>query len=201
LAESGGTSLPALVALKLALFRVLLARGGAQVQGRPVSRRPVAIVIDECDSLLTRGRTGGEDHFLSKSREFGVTVILGTQSLSQIHSSLRDTQKVVALITNCRTKIWGRSLDPFTTSLASLDCGNTRGQAVQMAPVWHGSELFRRFVIAPASEEKCVVSPPEFGALGTGEFVLTTAESNVWRVDLHTRHVSPIVRQLRGGAQ
>jgi hypothetical protein len=128
-------------------------------------------------------------------------LILGTQSLSQILGSLRDPQKVSALVTNCRTKIWGRSLDPFTTSLGSLDCGTTRGQAVQMAPVWHGSELFRRFVTAPASEEKCVVSPPEFGALGTAEFVLTTAEGNVWRVDLHTRHVSPIVRQLRGGAQ
>jgi len=200
LAESGGASLPALVAIKLALFRALLARGGTKVQGRPLSRRPVAVVVDECDSILTRGRRGGEDHFLSKCREFGVSLILGTQSLSQILGSLRDPQKVSALVTNCRTKIWGRSLDPFTTSLASLDCGTTRGQAVQMAPVWHGSELFRRFVTSPASEEKCVVSPPEFGSLGTGEFV-TTAEGNVWRVDLHTRHVSPIVRQLRGGAQ
>lgn len=199
IAESGGSSLPALIATKLALFRTLLARGGMQMQGRPPSRRPVAIVMDECDSLLSRGRHGGEDHFLSKCREYGVTAIFGTQSLSQILGTLRDPQKVSALVTNCRTKIWGRSLDPFTASLASLDCGTTRGQAVQMAPFWHGSELFHRFVTAPAPEEKVVVSPSQFGSLGTGEFILTNAEGDVWSLDLHTRHPTPITRQLRGG--
>jgi hypothetical protein len=196
LAESGGAALPALVALKLALYRILLARG-MRIPGRPPSRRPVGIVMDECDLIMTRSRTGGEDHFLSKCREYGTTLILGVQSLSLLLGTLRDAQKVSALIANCRTKIWGRSLDPYTTSLASLDCGTTRGQSVQRAPVWHGSALFRAFVTGPAQEEERVVLPNEFSVLAPAEFVLTTSEGAVYRMDLHSRHAAPVIRQLR----
>lgn len=196
LAESGGAALPAVIALKLALYRILLARG-TRIPGRPHTRRPVGIVMDECDLIMTRSRTGGEDHFLSKCREFGTTLILGVQSLSQLLGTLRDGQKISALIANCRTKIWGRSLDSYTTSLASLDCGTTHGQSVQRAPVWHGSALFRAFVTGTAQEEERVVLPNEFNALATAEFVLTTAEGAVYRMDLHSRHPAPVVRQLR----
>ncbi len=197
LADTGDATLAPMLALKLALFARLLGRASATHNGRPLSRRPVAVIIDEFHSLLSRGRTGGEDQFLSRCREFGVTVVLASQSLSLVAGTLRDSQKVHALAANCRTKVFGHNSDDYTNSLASFCCGMSTGAKIQRSPVWHGSELFRRAITDTNYGTQALVLPFRFLDLITGQFYLTTADHSVHWLDLDFSLKRPIVKTLR----
>ncbi len=197
LGDSGNATLPALVAIKLALFDRLLGRLSARCGGRPLSRRPVAVFVDEFHCLASRGRLGGEDHFLARCREFGVVNILATQSLSLLAGALRDLDKLHALVANCRTRVFGSNSDPATNNLASGFCGTSNGTPIQRARIWHESEALRRAVSDSNGEERLLVEPHRFADLRTGQFYVATPSRGVYRLDLNFRLAKPLLKVLR----
>ena len=187
LADGGNTSLSTLLAIKLALFSRLLGRNTALHEGHPVTRRPVVVVIDEFQNLVSKGRTGGEDLMMAQCREHGVIVLMATQSLSLLAGALRNESKLAALVANCRTKVFGRNGDLLTNQIASMACGRGGLQKVRRAPVWHGGEKFRSFVTETAGDGSPVVGTDEFASLQTGQFLISTADGGAYRLDLRHR--------------
>jgi len=197
LGDSGNATLPALIAIKLALFDRLLGRLSARCDGKPLCRRPVTVFIDEFHCLVSRGRLGGEDHFLARCREFGVTAVLATQSLSLLVGALRDVDKLHALVANCRTRVFGANTDAATNNLAAGFCGSGVGAPLERARIWHPSEALRRAVSDASGEERLLVEPHRFGELRTGQFYLGTPARGVYWVDLNFRLEKPILKILR----
>jgi len=197
LADGGNSSHPTLLALKLALFGRLLGRNSALYKGKPLCRRPVCVVIDEFQNLVSKGRTGGEDLMLAQCREHGVTVLLASQSLSLLSGVLQSNAKLAALVANCRTKIFGRNGDALTNQLASFACGKRKLEGVQRAPVWHGGEAFRSFVTDTMANEAQVVEEDRFGSLQTGQFYAATADGGTYWLDLRHNLAAPEVKTLR----
>jgi len=196
LADGGNSSLATLLAIKLALFGRLLGRNTALHDGHPVAKRPVCVVIDEFQNLVSKGRTGGEDLMMAQCREHGVIVLLASQSLSLLAGALRSESKLAALVANCRNKIFGRNGDHLTNQLASLTCGRGGFRQVRHAPVWHGGERFRVFVTDAMGDDAPVVGPEDFSALRTGQFVMVTANGGTYRLDLRHDHQGPRLKVL-----
>ena len=197
LADGGNSSYPTLLALKLALFGRLLGRNSALYKGDPLRRRPVCVVIDEFQNLVSKGRTGGEDLMLAQCREHGVTVMLASQSLSLLSGVMQNNAKLAALVANCRTKIFGRNGDTLTNQLASFACGKREFEGVQRSPVWHGGEAFRTFVTDTVANEAPVVEEGRFGSLQTGQFFAATADGGTYWLDLRHSLAAPDVKTLR----
>ena len=197
LADGGNSSYPTLLALKLALFGRLLGRNSALHNGQPLCRRPVCVVIDEFQNLVTKGRTGGEDLMLAQCREHGVTVMLASQSLSLLSGVMQNNAKLSALVANCRNKIFGRNGDTLTNQLASFACGKRELEGVQRSPVWHGGEAFRAFVTDTVANEAPVVQEGRFGSLQTGQFFAATADGGTYWLDLRHSLAAPEVKTMR----
>jgi len=197
LGESGDATWPVLVAAKLTLFARLLGRAGATWQAKPLSHRPVAIFIDEFHCLATRGRFGGEDNFLARCREFGVTTVLATQSLSILGGVMRDPDKLGALIGNCRTRFFGQNTDELTNRTAATCCGLQSGTSIQRTPVWHESARYRAAVTDRGGEDRLLIEPHRFADLGTGEFFCVTPTHGVHRINYDHRLARPTVTTLR----
>ena len=192
LADSGNAALPALAAIKLALFTRLLGRMTALCERRPLSRRPVALFFDEFHTLVSRGRTGGEDLFLSRSREFGVVTVMASQSVSLLAGALRDPQKLQGFIANCRTQIFGFNTDEATNRMASEICGTHADIINTGLPVWYGGAAFREFVRSGnVGQERLVMPIHRFRELKTGQFVVNAADGSVHEVDLDFRLDAP----------
>jgi hypothetical protein len=192
-ADGGNTSLSTLLAIKLALF----GRNTAMHEGHPVARRPVCVVIDEFQNLVSKGRTGGEDLMMAQCREHGVLVLMATQSLSLLAGALRSDAKLAALVANCRTKVFGRNGDQLTNQIASMACGRGGLQKVRRAPIWHGGEQFRAFVTETAGGDTPVVGADEFDSLQTGQFLVSTADGGTYRLDLRHRLTGPRLQTLK----
>ena len=197
LADGGNSSLPVLLALKLALFGRLLGRNAAQFNGEPLCQRPALVVIDEFQNLVSAGRTGGEDLMLAQCREHGVTVLLATQSLSLLAGVLQNDSKLAALVANCRTKVFGRNGDTLTNRMASFACGRLEVGGVQRAPVWHGGAAFRAFVTDTMPGEAPVVPDNRFASLQTGQFYAATADGATHWLDLRHSLPAPESKLLR----
>ena len=196
LADGGNSSLATLLAIKLALFGRLLGRNTALHEGHAVAKRPVCVVLDEFQNLVSKGRTGGEDLMMAQCREHGVIVLLATQSLSLLAGALRNESKLAALVANCRNKIFGRNGDHLTNQLASLTCGRGGLRQLRRAPVWHGGARFRAFVTEAAGDDAPLVGPEAFGSLRTGQFVLATADGGTYRLDLRHGLQGPRLKVL-----
>ena len=197
LADGGNSSLPVLLALKLALFGRLLGRNAALCNGEALCERPVLVVIDEFQNLVSAGRTGGEDLMLAQCREHGITVLLATQSLSLLSGVLQNDSKLAALVANCRTKVFGRNGDALTNRMAAFACGRQETGGVQRAPVWHGGAAFRAFVTDTVPNEAPVVPDNRFASLQTGQFYAATADGATHWLDLRHSLGSPESKQLR----
>ncbi len=157
--------------------------------------------VDEFHCLASRGRLGGEDHFLARCREFGVITVLATQSLSLLAGALRDSDKLHALAANCRTRVFGSNTDGVTNNLAAGFCGTSKGTPVQRARVWHESKAFRRAVSDSDGEERLLVEPHRFAELRTGQFYVATPSRGVYWLDLNFRLAKPTVKVLRPPAE
>ncbi len=196
LTESSGANLSLQLAVKLALYSRVLGRTNAHVHFQELTRkRPIVLVIDEFQTMLSRGRTNGEDMLLSLCREFGVIVIYATQNLSLIHGVLRDSAKVDALLGNVRTQFYGFQTDPRTCEWASEQTRTSTHSTRQLAPVWHGSPKIRSLVTATEISEIPLVKPESFKLLKTGEFVVLSA-NQVSLLDAKNCPDSPQVRSL-----
>lgn len=197
LADGGNTSLSTLLAIKLALFNRLLGRNSARYGKHHLSKRPVCVVIDEFQNLVSKGRTGGEDLMMAQCREHGVIVLLASQSLSLLSGALHNDSKLAALIANCRTKVFGRNGDPITNRIASEACGPRGLEKIQRAPVWYGGAKFRAFVTEAMGEEVPTVDASQFGSLLTGQFYVTTADGGTYWLDLRHHLQTPQLKVLK----
>ncbi|XHR29865.1 MAG: TraM recognition domain-containing protein [Chthoniobacteraceae bacterium] len=201
LADGGQATLPVLQAVKLALFSRLLGRRSALCCGVALSERPVCVVLDEFQNLVSKGKTNGEDMLLAQCREFGVGVVLATQSLALLLGTLQNENAVAALVANCRLKIFGKNGDRLTNSLAAEACGTTSGQEVCRVPVWNGGEAFRRFVTEVEEGGAPVVEPRRFGELATGQFYAATPRGDTVFLDMRRSLGSPKTEYLRRSAE
>jgi hypothetical protein len=184
LSDSSNATRPVLLAIKLALMNRILGRNRALCEGQKLNRtRPIVIVIDEFQTLISRGRSGGEDQFISRCREFGAISILATQSLSLLAGTIRDSAKLEALLANLRTRVFGHNTDTWTNEQAAALCGTSAGRDVQLAQIWHGSERLKKLVTVTASVGNPRVSPGTFAALKTGQFIVSTADGACHTLD------------------
>lgn len=202
-AESGGATLPALLAIKIALTRLMVGRYGALCAGEPLSRRGILVIQDEAHLLLSRPKSGtsSEGAALSVIREFGIVWILATQSLSLIATVLGSESQTAAFVAGARTRIFGTTGDRFTAVLSSELCGSSEGQAQPMACLWHRTPALEDAVSGSNGESQPLVRPEEFYALRTGQYVLRTSGGVCWSVDLRTSLPAPKTRQLGRGTK
>ena len=198
LSDSANATRPVLLAIKLVLMNRILGRNSALCGGKQLNRkRPVVIIIDEFQSLISRGRSGGEDQFISRCREFGAISIFATQSLSLLAGTIRDSAKLEALLANLRTRIFGHSTDVWTCEQAAYLCGTSAGREIQLAQVWHGSDRLKRLVTISAQGRGPRVLPSTFATLKTGQFIVATADGDCHMLDASANNVmNPQIRLI-----
>jgi len=198
LSDSANATRPVLLAIKLVLMNRILGRNSALCRGKQLNReRPVVIVIDEFQSLISRGRSGGEDQFMSRCREFGAISIFATQSLALLAGTIRDPSKLAALLANMRTRIFGHNTDALTCEQSAALCGASAGQDIQLAQVWHKSERLKRLVTVTAAGGNPRISPGTFSTLKTGQFIVATADGNCHMLDASGNNImNPQVRAI-----
>jgi hypothetical protein len=199
LSNSSNATRPVLLAVKLALMNRILGRNSARFDGEQLNqRRPIVIVIDEFQSLISRGRSGGEDQFISRCREFGAIAIYATQSLSLLAGTIRDPAKLEALLANLRTRVFGHSTDPWTCDQAAALCGTSAGREIQLAQVWHGSKRLKDLVTVTGQGGNPRVSPGTFATLKTGQFLVATADGKCHTLDASgNKPMNPEVHTIR----
>jgi hypothetical protein len=199
LSDSSNATRPVLLAVKLALMNRILGRTSALCCGEQLNqKRPIVIVIDEFQSLISRGRSGGEDQFISRCREFGAIAIYATQSLSLLGGTIRDPAKLEALLANLRTRVFGHSTDQWTCEQAAALCGTSVGREIQLAQVWHGSERLKCLVTIDAPGGNPRVSPGTFATLKTGQFIVATADGKCHTLDASgNKTMNPQVHTIR----
>lgn len=192
-AEMGNANWPALAALKLAITQRLISRYKAQWCGKPISRRGAVIVQDEAQLLIS----DSEAKALSVIREFGVTWIFATQSVSLIASVLQSRADTAAFVAAARVRVWGNTGDEFTAEIASRFCGTSRGQPRQLTCLWHPTPLLEAAVTGSSAAETPLVAPQRFYELKTGQFYLTTADNESFFLDLRFSLKTPKSHNLR----
>lgn len=194
-AESGNASLPALVALKLAITQRLIGRYKSLYKSRPLSRRGVLIVQDEAQVLLS----DLEAKALSVVREFGVVWLLATQSLSLIASVLRSQRDTEAFVAAARVRIFGATSDEYTAEVASRLCGRSPSVKQRAACLWHPTEELEAAVATSRPTETPLVPPYRFFELQTGQFYVRTAGNHCYLLDLHFDLPAPRAQVLSPG--
>lgn len=83
-------------------------------------RRPVGIVIDECQKFITNDRESGEQGFLDRCRAYRCLVVMATQSISALKHAMGSNnaaQTAVDIVTaNTPTKFVFRTTDAETVA-------------------------------------------------------------------------------------
>lgn len=191
-ADSGGGSRNALIALKTALMNRLLGRYQFSNQVRPV-----VLVIDEFHTITSvgRGSNGGDDMFLSRSREFGIIPIFAIQNLSLLQGVLRNDAKVFGLVSNLKTKIFGANHDLASNKFSSL-CLGLKGMSTFAGMPWQRSHQTLRLLENKNGDATPLVTPIDFVNLQVGQAYVSTP-SAVFFVDSHSSHSAPIVEVLK----
>lgn len=198
IAESGGSSLTALLAIKIALSRLLVGRYRALNRGHSLSRRGVLVIQDEMHLLLSRGKNGtsSEGAALSVIREFGVVWILACQSMSLIASVFGNEAQTAALLAGARTRVFGATNDAFTAQMASILCGSSRGHSRPLGCLWHPTPALKNAIRGYGANSVPLVMPEEFYALRTGQYILRAASGDCWRLDLRRSLPAPQAKRL-----
>ena len=191
-ADSGNASLPALIALKLAITQRLIGRYKSIYRSRPLCCRGVLVVQDEAQMLL-----GDSDaKALSLVREFGVVWLLATQSLSLVASVLGNHRDTEAFVGAARTRIFGATADPYTADMASLLCGRAAAAEKRAACLWHPTAALEAAVATSRRADMPLVSAHRFFALQTGQFYLRTADTGCYFLDMRFDLPRPRARAL-----
>jgi hypothetical protein len=203
IAESGGSTLTALLAAKIALTRLLVGRYRALNRGHALSRRGVLVIQDEMHLLLSRPKNGAssEAAALSVIREFGVVWVLACQSMSLIASTLGSETQTAALLAGARTRVFGTTSDAFTAQMASVLCGSAKGQSRPLGCLWHPTPPLKEAIAGTGSNSVPLVLPEEFYSLKTGEYILRGASGDCWRLDLRRSRSAPDARRLGRSAE
>lgn len=105
--------------------RTLKARFFDAARRREHVRRPLLYVCDEFQRFYTSDVESGEHAFLDCARAYRTTCVLATQSIPALAAAIgRDpsrSDKLAALLANCRTQIFLRTVDAATrTTLTEL---------------------------------------------------------------------------------
>ncbi|MDQ6625645.1 MAG: TraG/TraD/VirD4 family protein, partial [Verrucomicrobiota bacterium] len=153
IAESGGSTLTALLAVKVALSRLLVGRYRALHRSQPLSRRGVLVIQDEAHLLLSRPKQGtsSEGAALSVIREFGVIWLLACQSMSLIASTLGNEAQTAALLAGARTRVFGATSDAYTAQMASILCGSGKGRVRPLGCLWHPTPALEQAIAGAAT--------------------------------------------------
>ena len=198
LAESGGASLAPAMAIKIALARLLAGRLRAGRDGKTLNRRGVLVVQDEAHLLLSKPKSGLSTEALTLSiiREMGVVWILAAQSLSLIAGALRGESQATAFASAARTRIFGGTADEYTARLSSALCGTTRGPERRLACMWHPTPGLDQALIGVSGELVPAVPIQTFYQLQTGQFVLRTAQTDCYLLDIRFNLPHPTAQKL-----
>ena len=90
------------------------------VFSRVDQRRPIGIVIDECQKFITNDSETGEQGFLDRCRAYRCLVVMATQSIASLRHALGSNnaaQTAVEIVTtNTPTKFVFRTTDAETVS-------------------------------------------------------------------------------------
>ncbi|MFZ5807630.1 MAG: type IV secretion system DNA-binding domain-containing protein [Verrucomicrobiota bacterium] len=187
--DSGGGSRGALVAIKIAVMNRLLGR--YQLSNHI---RPIALLIDEFHSVTTKGKTDGDDMFISRCREMGIITIFATQNLSLLKGVLRSNAKVFGLVSNLKTKVFASNDDLITNEFASM-CLGLKKPSLAAIP-WQKSNRTIRVLQNTDGNVSPIVTPMTFVNLQRGEAYIVTPSSS-YHINANTKYSKPIVEILR----
>ena len=156
------------------------------------------MVQDEAHLLLGKPKSGLSTEALTLSiiREMGVVWILAAQSLSLIAGAFRGESQAAAFASAARTRIFGGTADEYTARLSSALCGTTRGQERRLACMWHPTPGLDQALIGVSGELVPAVPIATFYQLQTGQFVLRTAQTDCYLLDLRFTLPHPTAQRL-----
>lgn len=173
-----------LVALAQRAMQSILRRRDAVSGGGPLNVvRPIVIVADEFHGyLVSKGRSDGLDHFLSRCREFGAIVILATQSIPLLTATYRDVNRCESLLSHVRNLIVGRCLCERSNQWATHFAGLTPVTPRPAYPNWHEDPDLEEFLSSPKRSVPRI-GPFELQSLPTGVFIAYETSGRLTRLD------------------
>lgn len=199
LADSGGASRTALIAIKTAITNRLLCRYLMRNKySKQVNRiRPVGLFIDEFHSITTRGIVEGDDLFVSRCRELGIISAFATQNISLLRGVLQDRHRVFGMISNLKNKIFCSNDDAQTNEHASMSMGIHHGESSFVGIPWQRDKRILDALKSSSGEPYMLVPPWNFVNMDVGEAYVITADAAAYHVNANHRNSAPAVKKLR----